>query len=319
MTTEATISEPHLKKFQALLRELFQFDSADLDFGIYRIMNHKRDVIDKFITEDLPCSVAEELSSSFLSQQSQAADDLEDVRGDIIAQLGADVIGADGMLTPAYLNTPVGQRYLSAQSRASAGRSSASIEASIYNHLYSFFSRYYQEGDFISKRRYSHNERYAIPYNGEEVYLHWANSDQYYVKTAEHFHNYDWSAPNGVSVQFRLMIADVEHNNVRGDKRFFLPRIEETEWNSDSRVITVPFEYRPLSAREVSEFGSRRQQDKIIADTVDNISLRLSTSPEALSALTSVKSPQRQRRTGQLLGAPSSTVYAPQRIGLFRA
>jgi len=31
-----------LAKFQALLRELFQFECADLDFGIYRIMNHKR-------------------------------------------------------------------------------------------------------------------------------------------------------------------------------------------------------------------------------------------------------------------------------------
>lgn len=31
-------------KFQNLLRELFQFDCADLDFGIYRIMNHKLDV-----------------------------------------------------------------------------------------------------------------------------------------------------------------------------------------------------------------------------------------------------------------------------------
>jgi hypothetical protein len=30
------MSEP-LKRFQGLLRELFQFDSADLDFGIYRL------------------------------------------------------------------------------------------------------------------------------------------------------------------------------------------------------------------------------------------------------------------------------------------
>jgi hypothetical protein len=36
------------KRFQTLLRELFQFDSADLDFGIYRIMNHKRAVIERF-------------------------------------------------------------------------------------------------------------------------------------------------------------------------------------------------------------------------------------------------------------------------------
>ena len=37
------------EKFQGLLRKLFQFDCAELDFGIYRIMNHKRDVIEKFI------------------------------------------------------------------------------------------------------------------------------------------------------------------------------------------------------------------------------------------------------------------------------
>ena len=44
----------HLTKFQQLLRELFQFDCADLDFGIYRIMNYKRDIIERFITQDLP-------------------------------------------------------------------------------------------------------------------------------------------------------------------------------------------------------------------------------------------------------------------------
>lgn len=32
-------------KFQMLLRELFQFDRADLDFGIYRITNRRRGVI----------------------------------------------------------------------------------------------------------------------------------------------------------------------------------------------------------------------------------------------------------------------------------
>jgi adenine-specific DNA-methyltransferase len=47
------MSEP-LRKFQGLLRELFQFDSADLDFGLYRIMNHKRSVVERFIERDLP-------------------------------------------------------------------------------------------------------------------------------------------------------------------------------------------------------------------------------------------------------------------------
>lgn len=46
----------------------------------------------------------------------------------------------------------------------------------VYNHLYTFFSRYYDQGDFISQRRYK-GDTYAIPYAGEEVMLHWANKD----------------------------------------------------------------------------------------------------------------------------------------------
>ena len=51
----------NLEKLRGLLQELFQLDQADLDFGIYRIMNHKRYEIQRFITEDLPAAVAHEL------------------------------------------------------------------------------------------------------------------------------------------------------------------------------------------------------------------------------------------------------------------
>ena len=61
------------EKFQELLRELFQFDCADLDFGIYRIMNYKRDVIENFITRDLPKAISDELDRDALADQSQAA------------------------------------------------------------------------------------------------------------------------------------------------------------------------------------------------------------------------------------------------------
>jgi len=59
------------EKFQQLLRGLFQFDCADLGFGIYRIMNYKRDVIKKFITKDLPKAIADELDRGALADQVQ--------------------------------------------------------------------------------------------------------------------------------------------------------------------------------------------------------------------------------------------------------
>jgi adenine-specific DNA-methyltransferase len=62
------------------------------------------------------------------------------------------------------------------------------LKIRVYNDLYTFFSRYYEDGDFIAKRRYGRRETYAIPYNGEEVKLYWANYDQYYIKTSEYLH-----------------------------------------------------------------------------------------------------------------------------------
>jgi len=273
-------------KFQQLLRELFQFDCADLDFGIYRIMNHKREVIEKFITKDLPQGVAEELDRGALAEQSQAAAEVKDVVAQIKETLGADALDAEGNLTEAYHSTLLGKKYLSLKTKAAGARSHEAMEATIYNHLYAFFSRYYQNGDFISKRRYSKRQRYAIPYNGEEVYLYWANHDQYYIKTAEYFTDYSFKAPNGVTVHFKLTAAEVEQDNVKGDKRFFLPRLADMTWDKDAdQLLILPFEYRPLSAQEAITYGQKNQQEAILARAVAEIPRRLVKTPRALAAV----------------------------------
>lgn len=43
----------NLEKLRGLLQELFQLDQADLDFGIYRITNQKRDEVVRFLDKDL--------------------------------------------------------------------------------------------------------------------------------------------------------------------------------------------------------------------------------------------------------------------------
>ena len=48
-----------LARMQQLLRDLFQFDCQDLDFGIYRVLNLKRRQIEEFIDDGLPQTVAE--------------------------------------------------------------------------------------------------------------------------------------------------------------------------------------------------------------------------------------------------------------------
>jgi adenine-specific DNA-methyltransferase len=274
------------EKFQQLLRELFQFDCADLDFGIYRIMNYKRDVVERFIGQDLPKAIADELDRDTLAAQAQAAKELKEIAGQITQTLGNDALDADGNLAEAYHGTPLGKKYMDLKAKAAGGQGREALEASIFNHLITFFSRYYQDGDFISKRRYSKRQRYAIPYNGEEVYLYWANNDQYYVKTAEHFHDYTFTS-RGVTVHFKLQAADVEQNNVKGDKRLFLPRVKETEWTEDAGELIIPFEYRPLTEQEEITYGKKNQQDAIIAQAIEEIPKRLKKADKALLAFTS--------------------------------
>ncbi|GIV64732.1 MAG: site-specific DNA-methyltransferase [Bellilinea sp.] len=273
-------------KFQQLLQELFQFDLADLDFGLYRIMNYKQQVIERWITEDLPRAIEQELRQGALAEQGEAQKALEEARRKVLETLGAAAIDAEGNLAEAYVNTPLGKAYLDAREKAAHAQSSEALEAAVYNHLYAFFSRYYEDGDFISKRRYSKKERYAIPYNGEEVYLYWANHDQYYVKTAEHFTDYTWKAPNGVTVHFKLKAADVEQNNVKGEKRFFLPVLDEMEWQEAARTLTIPFEYRPLTKQEEITHGAKNQQEAILEKARQAIPDRLKKNPEGLAALT---------------------------------
>ena len=278
------------EKFQALLWELFQFDRAELDFGIYRIMNHKRAVVDDFIVNTLPANIDAALNQGPLVGQAQAEERREAAARQVRENLGKYVINRQGELDIQFQDTPAGRAYLAAQADAASGRSRAAVETEIYNHLYAFFRRYYRDGDFIAQRRYSASgDTYAIPYNGQEVFLHWANRDQYYVKTAEHFLNYDWKAANAVKVRFRLDAVDVERNNAKGERRFFLPQASQRQWADAEGILTIPIEYRPLTDRESQEYGGGgARQDKINAAAAAEIIQSLHDNPAALAALTPI-------------------------------
>lgn len=272
------------EKFQKLLRELFQFDCADLDFGIYRIMNHKRAVIEQFIEKDLLNAVSEELQKGALAQEANAAERLADLSAQIKDTLGADALDVEGNLSPNYAGTKIGKEYLSLQQSAGQAKNHSELESQIFNHLYAFFSRYYDQGDFMSLRRYSKREKYAIPYNGEEVYLHWANSDQYYIKTGENFTDYSYKHGNW-TVRFKLRNADVEQNNVKGAKRFFIPKVDALEVNVANHELTLPFEYRPLVSEEEAKFGKANIQESLIADALPHIVTAAKPNTDALAAL----------------------------------
>ena len=51
-----------LNRFTSLLKQIFELDKSDLDFGIYRVMNLRKAQIEEFLTERLPQMVQETLA-----------------------------------------------------------------------------------------------------------------------------------------------------------------------------------------------------------------------------------------------------------------
>ena len=275
-----------LQKLQTLLQQLFRADAADLDFGIYRIINYRRDQIQNFIDEKLPAIVQNALDTNTEAASAhEHINELENQVQELGSNLGEKMLDADGnLINETYRETPLIQQYLEAREQLGSPQSQDQRAEAVFNHLYTFFSRYYDNGDFIPRRRYSQTERYAVPYNGEEVYLHWANRDQYYVKSGEHFSNYRFKS-QGITVTFDLRYVDVEKDNIQGAKRFFIPLSAETIYKSETDELSISFEYRLLTATEKSRYGNRDQQDKIINAAEPEIMGCLTDHYNVLSAL----------------------------------
>jgi adenine-specific DNA-methyltransferase len=238
-----------IKKFQELLGDVFQFESSDLDFGIYRILNYKRDEVEKFINQKLPQIIEDAFQKHKKNLSEDIHEEYERVRREIIRTLGNNAFTPTGELNPVFADTPLGQEYLRIKGQKELLEKLEEIKEQVYNDLYSFFSRFYEDGDFIPQYRYSKEPKYSIPYNGEEVKLYWANADQYYIKTGILFRDYTFRAGDK-KVIFRTVSAREEINSNKATKqRYFV--LDEEPVQTDQEGIIIRFQYRELSEEEI--------------------------------------------------------------------
>lgn len=286
------MSKP-LEKFQTLLRELFQFDSADLDFGIYRILNERRGLFEDWIENRLPAAVREALSSGAAAQSDAQARQLAELAARLREEHEDDaIIDGDGRLREGITGRTAREyRELWQAQQACAQPGAEQREADIYNRLYDFFRRYYEDGDFLSLRRYGAGDAYAVPYNGQEVMLHWANRDQYYVKTGEHFTDYRFRAGDKTDdwhVEFRLQQAQTDRDNTKSsEKRYFFFDPATATLDADSRTLVLPVAWREAKGAEAGKLPARNQQDAINAEAEKKLLGRqpLKGEPALLAAL----------------------------------
>lgn len=267
----------HYATLNQKLQQMFQVNRPDLDFGVYRILNARRDEISDYLNHRLKAKVEQYLSETKKDVSGNQKDTLIARIKDEFGKRAFDEAG--NLVDSDALASTDGQAYQALIAQAD----NSFDEGQVYNHLATFFSRYYDEGDFISQRRYK-GDTYAIPYSGEEVMLHWANKDQYYTKSSEMFSNYrirfDDLGEFDKSLNFRLLSADTAKDNQKDNdkKRVFVILTEEkdvpyidddgeeqikkvtpVELKDNGKELTIWFQYVALD--------SATKQEKINEDT----------------------------------------------------
>ncbi len=237
------------KKLLEILSEIFQLDQTDLDFGIYRVMNSKSEEIKDFLDNDLISNVVNAFDNN---KNNPILSELDEA----IKQ--AQALGVDADSIP---------KVKELKDKLAVYTTSNNLENDVFSHLITFFKRYYKNGDFVSLRRYK-KDTYAIPYEGEEVKLHWANSDQYYIKTSEYFRDYSFK-DKGKTIHFKISDAETESNNNKATKdkerRFVI--LDDNPCDIFNDELFINFDYKAV--------GKSFKQDKLnkeaIEKTLENI------------------------------------------------
>ena len=294
-TAVSTSPSPAQQEFTRLLRELFQLDQSDLDFGIYRIMRLRAKDVEAFITDELPKALQaarEELATRGLDEVRAARDE---ARQQLQQNFALDVTSPQAVAAqeaamgaiPIFRDTLA--RYRDAQTQLEQAALAEELERTIYQDLYRFFARYYDSGDFVTQPR-AGEAAYMLPYNGEEVKLYWANHDQYYIKTGENFRHYrfevgrpdDDTDTTRLTVDFELTDADTAAgNNLNKKGRVFFPASLDDyfQFNAAARRLTLRFRFAVPTPEEAERWGTKQSvakdekgvNERIINDVAERI------------------------------------------------
>lgn len=269
------------EKFLTKLWELFRLDQPEFDFGFYRIMHVKDREVKKFVEHDLSRLLSEELEE--IHERERLALE-KSLREEI--ETAKEYGSADPNAVPKV-------KELRSQLQSKVDRKI--VETEVYEHLYRFFERYFDHGDFLSRRYYTRETAdraspFAIPYNGEEIKLHWANADQYYIKNSEYFSNFvvdlkqakelreHGEGITGIEgeetplrVHFRVVQAtEGEHGDIKeqtDQKRYFSLQHDKPFELTSEFELCINFKYQPdfNVSGIVRNWQSKRNRESVAA------------------------------------------------------
>ena len=222
--------ENSIEQLKFFLKEMFQFNANDLDFGIYRIYNLKRKEIENFIdgtdelclepiinkTLELVSNIEKtvELTSltTYLKKFNQESL-VNDPAGNfqkieqLILQFGADDAEKENLT--ATLNSSTKEFNITDE-----------IKDKIYNHILGYFEMYYSNGDFgyNNRSRSLYKVPYEADYDGNDTMFHWKHKGSLYIKTGASFNAIKFKIKH-LNKEFELRLETNEESTEEGTAR----------------------------------------------------------------------------------------------------
>lgn len=253
--------ENSIDQLKFFLKEMFQFNANDLDFGIYRIYNLKRKEIENFIDgKDEQC--LEPIINKTLELVSNIEKQVE------LTSLTAYLKKFN---QESLVNDPAGnfkeiqtlidfskddteKENLSTALTASTKEFNITdeIKDKIYNHILGYFEMYYSNGDFgyNNRSRSLYKVPYEADYDGNDTMFHWKHKGSLYIKTGNSFN----------AIKFKLKHLDKE----------FELRLETNDESKDEEVARNNNKDTKLKHYKFNRFEEKDGVTRIIFNLSDS-------------------------------------------------
>ena len=252
--------ENSIDKLRFFLKEMFQFNANDLDFGIYRIYNLKRREIENFIdgkdeqclepiinkTLELVSNIEKQVELTSLTaylkkfnQESlvnEPAANFKEIQ--LLIDFSKDDQEKDSLTAALTASTK-------------DFNITDEIKDKIYNHILGYFEMYYSNGDFgyNNRSRNLYKVPYEADYDGNDTMFHWKHKGSLYIKTGNSFN----------AIKFKLKHLDKE----------FELRLETNEESKDEEVAQNNNKDTKLKHYKFNRFEEKDGVTRIIFNLSD--------------------------------------------------
>lgn len=236
-----------IQNLKYFLKEMFQFNENDLDFGIYKIYNLKRKHIEGFIDgdgdNDLNPTIEKILKE--VNLENQKTDSIE--LFNFLKNLNQENLLKEPEQNFKQLELFIGTEQDETKkvklvetltNLSKSGGLTDDLKDKIYNHILGFFQMYYSNGDFgyNDRSRDVYKVPYEADYDGTDTMFHWKHKGSLYIKTGASFNSIKFEL-NNEKFEYRLESnQDSENETVARNsnketqlKHYQLNRIEKVK------------------------------------------------------------------------------------------